>query len=109
MMNSVISKAQIAFPGSPVPVDTFVFTEPEIIEAVCDVHGWMKAYIHVVEHPYYAITSENGEFHLDGIPPGKHTMSVWHETLGEQTLEVIVKPNEVSELEFVYKPIKAKK
>ncbi len=102
LFNDIVSRVQIAFPGSPVPKDTLWFNEPEIIETVCDVHGWMKAYIHVVEHPYYTITDENGSFNLTGVPPGQYTLKVWHETLGEIEQEVTVKDSQTAEATFYY-------
>jgi hypothetical protein len=42
-------------------------------------HPWPTAYIAVFDHPYYAITSPNGSYAIDGVPPGKYTLVVWHE------------------------------
>jgi hypothetical protein len=44
----------------------------------------------VAEHPYYAITSDEGEFILEKVPPGKYTLQVWQEILGTVTQEVTV-------------------
>lgn len=66
------------------------FAHPEVIRMACDVHNWMGAYIVVVEHPYYAITDENGNFELANVPPGTYTVQYWQETLGKQTAEVTV-------------------
>jgi plastocyanin len=41
---------------------TETFAQPEVIAVKCDVHGWMSAWIVVVDHPYYAVTDENGKF-----------------------------------------------
>ena len=51
-----------------------------VVRVQCDAgHGWMSAYLHVVEHPYYAITDENGDFTLADVPPGKYQVKLWHE------------------------------
>jgi hypothetical protein len=42
-------------------------------------HPWPTAYIAVFDHPYYAITAPNGSYSIDGVPPGKYTLVVWHE------------------------------
>ncbi len=41
--------------------------------------------------PGRRVTDEAGAFKLDNVPPGKHTVEVWHEALGKVTREVEVK------------------
>ena len=54
--------------------------KPGVVELICDAgHYWMSAYVHVVEHPYYAITDENGKFGIDNVPPGTYKLQAWHE------------------------------
>lgn len=43
----------------------------------CDYHPWMNAYVFGVDNPYYAVTSSDGRFTIDGIPPGKYTVKMW--------------------------------
>ena len=73
--------------GRTIPV---VFKKPEIVRVDCDLHTWMRAWVVVAEHPFYAVTGPNGEFVLDNVPPGKHTLKIWQETLGTLTREVTV-------------------
>ena len=54
----------------------------------CDVHGWMNAYVGVVDHPYFAVTDKGGKFELKDLPPGTYTIEAWHEKLGTQTQSV---------------------
>lgn len=56
----------------------------------CDTHTWMKSYILVFNHPFFAVTDEKGNFVLKDVPVGTHTLRVWHEVLGEQTATVVV-------------------
>ncbi|HEV8343661.1 MAG TPA: carboxypeptidase regulatory-like domain-containing protein [Candidatus Binatia bacterium] len=69
---------------------TMVFKKPEILRVDCDLHSWMHGWVIVVEHPFYAVTNDRGEFTLDGVPPGKYTLQVWQESLGTVTTEVAV-------------------
>lgn len=56
------------------------FRKPGVVEIICDAgHYWMSAYVHVVEHPYYAITDENGKFRIDNVPTGTYKLQAWHE------------------------------
>ena len=70
------------------------------IPALCDFHPWMKANWLIVDHPYAALTDETGEFKIEGLPAGKHTFTVWHESAGflTRTLSVEVKENGVTEI-----------
>lgn len=79
------------------------FSEPEImIPVTCEVHGWMNAYIGVVDHPYFAVTGEDGSFTLEGLPPGTYTVEAWHERYGTQTMEVTVAAQETGQADFTY-------
>ncbi|MFQ5917977.1 MAG: carboxypeptidase regulatory-like domain-containing protein [Candidatus Binatia bacterium] len=76
------------------------FRHPEIIEVSCDLHRWMKAWIVVAEHPYYIVTDDTGVFTLTDVPAGTYQLKVWHETLGETTKDVIVKPEAETKVTF---------
>lgn len=67
------------------------FTKPEVMVRVkCDVHGWMSAYIGVLDHPYFAVTDGNGGFSIPGLPAGNYVLEAWHEKLGTKTQPVVV-------------------
>jgi Polysaccharide lyase family 4, domain II len=70
------------------------FDSPDIVRVECNVHGWMHAVLVVSGNPYYTLTDAHGAFKLANVPPGKYTLKLWHETLGEQTKDVTVNPNE---------------
>lgn len=46
----------------------------------CDIHPWMKAHVRVFDHPYYAVTDENGAFEIKDAPAGKWNLMIWHDT-----------------------------
>ncbi len=73
--------------GRTIPIS---FPKPEIIRIDCDLHPWMRAWVVVAPHPFYAVTGANGEFSLGSLPPGAYTLNVWQETLGTVTKEVTV-------------------
>ena len=67
------------------------FSAAEIMIPVgCDVHGWMSAFIGVVDHPYFAVTGSDGSFTLPNLPPGEYTIEAWHEEYGTQEMKVTV-------------------
>lgn len=66
------------------------FSKPEIIRVNCDLHSWMRAWVVVADHPFYALTNDAGEFQLPSVPPGKYTLQIWQETLGITSRDVTV-------------------
>ena len=73
--------------GRAIPI---TFAKPEIIKIDCDLHSWMRAWVVVAEHSFYAITGANGEFALGSVPAGTYNLSIWQETLGTVTKDVTV-------------------
>jgi len=55
------------------------FEQAGVVKLGCDIHPWMTGYIHVVKHPYYAVTDADGRFELSNVPPGTHEIRLWHE------------------------------
>lgn len=84
-------------------VDSHVFRFPEImVEFSCDVHSWMKSYVAVVAHPYFAVTGEDGSFTLANVPPGTYTVTAWHERYGTQDREVTIADGGEATVEFSF-------
>lgn len=83
--------------------NTHIFTAAEVmVPFKCDVHGWMKAYIGVVEHPYFAVTTSGGRFELKGLPPGTYTIEAWHEKGGTKTQQVTIAAKETRDVSFTF-------
>jgi plastocyanin len=69
---------------------SMTFGKPEIVRIDCDLHSWMRAWVVVAAHPFYSVTGSDGEFALEGVPPGRYTLQIWQESLGTVTKEVVV-------------------
>jgi len=83
---------------------THTFSTKEVmIPFKCDVHGWMNAWIGVLDHPFYAVTTADGTFSLKGLPPGTYTIEAWHEKLGTQTQTITVGAKETKNVAFTFK------
>jgi len=81
------------------------FTKPEVmVQIKCDVHPWMFAYIGVVDHPFYAVTKEDGSYTISGLPPGEYTIEAWHNKGGTLTQKVKVEAAGATAPNFVFKP-----
>ena len=99
MNNREWNKSQL--PGMHIEV---TFPREEIaIPVKCNVHPWMKSYISVFKHPYFAVTGKSGSFELSNLPPGTYTIQAWHEKLGTATQKITVGPDATKEMEFVFK------
>jgi plastocyanin len=79
---------------------TFTFRSPEIVEASCDLHPGMKAWIVVAESPYYAVTDAEGRFQLTDVPAGDYTLSVWQEELGTHSRRLHVAEGSETKVEL---------
>ena len=86
----------------------------------CDVHPWMKAWIMVSDHPYFAVTDENGYFKIDDIPEGTYEVGFWQEKLSNlpkkkyiipsNSSEVVISKDTTTKLDFEFqKPVKKAK
>jgi plastocyanin len=88
-------------PGSKME-ETFA-REEIAIPVRCNVHPWMRGYIAVFKHPFFAVTSKDGVFDLSNLPPGTYTIKAWHEKLGSASQTVTVGENETKVISFVFK------
>jgi plastocyanin len=80
------------------------FPREEIaIPVKCNVHPWMKSYVAVFKHPFFAVTGKDGSFQLPNLPPGEYTVEAWHEKLGTMTQKITVAAGETKALDFTFK------
>jgi plastocyanin len=89
-------------PGADPIVRTF--SRPEVsIPVKCNQHPWMRAYIHVLSHPFYSVSGSDGTFRLEGLPPGDYEIEAVQEEYGAVTQKVSVGPKETKSVDFAYK------
>jgi plastocyanin len=73
------------------------------IQVGCDVHGWMSAWVFVVDGPHFAVTDAAGRFSIPAVPPGTYPAIAWHERLGERTATLTVPASGSASLELEYR------
>ncbi len=88
-------------PGTPPIIDKY--DKMEFIPVKCNVHPWMHGTFAVLKNSHHAISGEDGGFNLPNLPPGKYTVTAWHEAYGEQSQEVTITGNESKTANFVFK------
>jgi hypothetical protein len=77
--------------------------QPEVmIELRCDVHPWMRGYLGVLDHPYFAVTRADGRFALPAVPAGDYVVAAWHERFGLQEARVTVPAGGTGEVAFTF-------
>lgn len=75
---------------------------PEVMVRVKDdIHPWMAAWVGVVDHPFFAVSGEDGAFEIKGLPPGKYKVAIWHERLQPAERALEIKPGSGTALEFI--------
>src|SRR5579862_627249 len=86
-----------------VPLEKTFAREEIAIPVKCNIHPWMKGYIAVFKHPYFAVTDKNGNFELKDVTPGTYTITAWQEKLGTQIQKVTVGASEAKTIDFAFK------
>ncbi|MEN8189095.1 MAG: carboxypeptidase regulatory-like domain-containing protein [Thermodesulfobacteriota bacterium] len=73
-----------------------------MLDVKCDSHPWMRSYIYAAKNPYVALTGDGGSFEIKDLPPGSYKVMVWHEGLGQETIDVEVKAGEATTLDHTF-------
>ncbi|MBK9385102.1 MAG: hypothetical protein IPN34_09840 [Planctomycetes bacterium] len=78
----------------------FRFANADKMKLVCSVHPWMDAWLHVVPHPFFATSGEDGVAELKGVPAGEYQIQIWHEAHQKEPPKrsVVVKAGETTEI-----------
>jgi plastocyanin len=65
-----------------VPAAPLVFDKPGIAVLGCNIHDQMAAWVVVVDTPYYARSSADGQARIDNAPAGSYTLRAWYPGMG---------------------------
>jgi hypothetical protein len=88
-------------PQGPPIVKTFP-REEALIPVKCNQHPWEKAFVGVLNHPFFAISNELGSYEIRGLPPGTYKFVAWHEAFEEQQMEVTLVAGENRRIDFTF-------
>jgi len=79
------------------------FDQEEVLFPVtCSVHPWMRAYIGVSPHPFFAVTGDDGTFTIKGVPPGTYTIEAVHEKYGRKEGTLTLAASGAATIDFAY-------
>ena len=81
--NPLLDKpANIVIPVKGDATWTFKRAQRVPVPIACNYHPWESAYILPLDHPYVAITGEDGSFTIPKLPVGELEFQLWHERVG---------------------------
>jgi hypothetical protein len=90
-------------PPGAAPIVKQFKREETVIPVKCNQHPWMRAYIGVLSHPFFAVTDKDGHFEIKGVPPGTYTLVAWHEKYPQGlTQSITVGASEKKETNFSF-------
>jgi len=71
----------------------------------CVYHGGMRAWVYVIDHPFFSVTQPDGRFEFKGVPPGKYTLEMVHPA-GQLRWKdsIVITPEEPVEVEIRVSP-----
>ena len=80
-MSEVNSSFNFAMPAKSDPSTKSFGKNEDPFYIKCDVHPWMKSWVVVLDHPYWAVTDKDGSYsmNLDSLEPGTYDLCFWHE------------------------------
>jgi Carboxypeptidase regulatory-like domain len=85
------------------PPFSYSYESEEFIHVKCNIHGWMSAYFVVLKTSHVSVTRDDGTFRLPDLPPGRYTVTAWHEVYGTQKQEVTIGGDETQTVNFVFR------
>ena len=89
------------YEGIPMVQTVKMSKDRRIFTMQCGFHAYMESWALVVDHPYYAITDQEGKFEIGDIPPGTYKATIWHPYLHETYEQTItVKPKSAVVADF---------
>jgi plastocyanin len=85
------------------PFETTLKADKHPVTLGCPLHTWMRAYIFVHSHPFFAVTDAEGRFCIDGLPPGEYSLLFRHPDTGlKEKRTVRVEPDKAATVEVTW-------
>ena len=81
-------------------IKQYTFTKKGVYTQLCNVHPEMESFIVALDTPYFALTDKDGNFELQGVPPGDYTIKVWHEKLRFKKQQIAVTEKGIENVVF---------
>lgn len=74
------------------------------VQIGCSLHGWMRAWVYVVPHPWFAVSNAEGQFKIEQVAPGKYTLWLRHADTGQHERRAVeVPPGKMTEVKVEWR------
>ena len=60
------------------PADAVLFDKAGDVVLGCNIHDHMRAFVYVVDSPWFAKTDADGKARIEGLPAGEYALAAWH-------------------------------
>jgi phosphatidate phosphatase APP1 len=77
-----------------------MFNKPGLVKVFCEIHKTMRAYVLVLETPYFTTTDDKGYFIIEDVPDGRYTLHVWQENTEEYTTQTQINDDKFTKIEI---------
>lgn len=84
------------------PIGQEMPDEPKMIKFTCDVHPWMRGFVIVTSHPFFATSGADGSYTIEKVPAGDYIIEAWHPHYGLKTAKVKVEDGKPVTVDFTY-------
>jgi plastocyanin len=84
------------------PAVTKELEDSKVVKFTCDVHPWMRGFVVVSSHPFFAVSGADGSFKIEKVPAGEYTVEAWHPRYGLKTAKVKVEDGKEATQDFSY-------
>ncbi|MBI3066757.1 MAG: hypothetical protein HYY82_17700 [Deltaproteobacteria bacterium] len=87
--DKTVFNLSLPFKGTSIDATSRI-RQPGILKVVCDTHAWMLGFVHVFNHPYFAVTDDQGTFSIADLPAGTYVLKAWRKDGGVKSQEITV-------------------
>ena len=67
---------------------------------LCLVHPEMEGFIVVLQNPFFGVSTKEGRYQIDNVPPGTYSLGVWHAKAKSQPKPVTVEAGKPAVVDF---------
>ena len=77
-----------------------LFRKPGLVQVFCHIHSDMSGIVLVLPNAFFAAPTGDGEYAIEGVPPGEYTVMGWHERAKPVSRRIRVVAGETTTIDF---------